>query len=133
MKLDRQIVPFAISGGLGFVVDTAVLYGAMALGAGFYLGRALSFMAAASFTWIFNRSITFTRSAPRHPSFAEWFKYVVAMSVGGAVNYLVSAWSYHHILLVLQFPVLAVAAGSMAGLAVNFLLAKRLIFNSGER
>lgn len=133
MKLDRQIVPFAISGGLGFVVDTAVLYGAMALGTGFYLGRALSFVAAASFTWIFNRSITFTHSAPQYPTFAEWLKYMIAMSVGGAVNYAISAWSYRYIMLVLQFPVLAVAAGSMAGLAVNFLLAKRLIFKSGDR
>ena len=132
MKLDRQIVLFAISGALGFVVDTAVLYGAMALGSGFYWGRAISFMAAASFTWIFNRSITFTHSAPRRPTLAEWLKYLVAMSAGGAVNYAVAAWSYRHVLLALQYPVLAVAAGSIAGLVLNFLLAKLLIFKSAE-
>ena len=47
----RQLASFLVAGALGFLVDVAVLYAALALGAGWILGRLLSFLAAASFTW----------------------------------------------------------------------------------
>jgi putative flippase GtrA len=131
MKLDRQVGAFAFVGGLGFIIDAVVLYGAMALGTGFYSGRLLSFVAAASVTWILNRSITFTHLASRGHTFSEWLKYMIAMCVGGAVNYGTAAWTYHEIQLVMQFPVLAVAAGSIAGLSINYILAKLVIVKSG--
>jgi hypothetical protein len=46
--LAQEFLRFGVVGGIGFVVDTAVLYGALALGAGLYLGRAISYIAAAT-------------------------------------------------------------------------------------
>ncbi|MGH8328291.1 MAG: GtrA family protein, partial [Steroidobacteraceae bacterium] len=55
-----QFVRFGLVGVCGFVVDVTVLYLALALlGVGPYVGRGISYLAAASFTWYLNRRITF--------------------------------------------------------------------------
>lgn len=69
MKWHRQITRFGISGGLGFLVDSGTLQVAMNLGTGFYVGRIISFVIAATFTWMFNRKITFAgKGSTRHIS-----------------------------------------------------------------
>ena len=45
--MHRQFLRFALAGTLGFVVDVGVLYRMLALGLGYYLGRAVSFLTAA--------------------------------------------------------------------------------------
>ena len=49
-----QFLRFGVVGTLGFLVDTAVLYLGLALGLGLYLGRAISYLAAASANWALN-------------------------------------------------------------------------------
>lgn len=131
MPLRREIVGFAVAGVLGFVVDTAVLYSAMLLGLNFYLGRVVSFLAAATFTWWFNRRHSFAGAASGKPLWLEWLQYLGAMLLGGAVNYGVSAWVYATLPVSTTAPLLGVAAGSLAGLVVNFVSAKFLIFRRG--
>ena len=128
MKLSSQILRFGISGILAFLVDAMVLHWAMQIGTGFYLGRAISFFLAATFTWLFNRKITFGNVTPTQSIWREWTTYLAAMLLGGVVNYLVSAWLYREFELVSQWPVLAVAAGSIAGLIFNFSAAKFVVF-----
>lgn len=128
MKLQRQIFRFIIAGGLGFGVDAGALYLAMWLGADFYLGRGLSFLAAATFTWLFNRMLTFRRSRKPGRIYVEWFRYMFAMLIGGSVNYGVSAWMYRDCPIAYQWPVLAVAMGSIAGMGLNFFTAKFVVF-----
>ena len=62
MKLAREFLSFAVVGTIGFVVDLGVLY-VVAPTLGWYGGRVLSFLAAASVTWALNRRFTF---AGRH-------------------------------------------------------------------
>ena len=128
VKLSSQILRFGISGILAFLVDAMVLHWAMQIGTGFYLGRAISFFLAATFTWLFNRKITFGNVTPTQSIWREWTTYLAAMLLGGVVNYLVSAWLYREFELVSQWPVLAVAAGSIAGLIFNFSAAKFVVF-----
>jgi len=122
-----QFGTFAVIGALGFLVDVAVLYGALALGAGWVGGRLLSFLAAASFTWAANRRHTFAATAS---PWREWSRYMVSMAGGMLVNFLV----YSVALVVLPAawwaPGCAVACGSVAGLAVNFVSAKRFVFKN---
>jgi putative flippase GtrA len=125
-KTSVQILRFAIAGVAGLVVDVVVLYLAMALGSGFYLGRAVSFLAAVWTTWRINRRYTF------HPAgdsvWREWWRYLSAMLGGGAVNYLASSAA---IMLLPHWgftPALAVAIGSLAGMSINFISAKLLVF-----
>lgn len=127
-KVPRQFARFALVGVAGLVVDVAVLYGCLWLGLGYYAGRLCSFLAAVWTTWQLNRHYTFADGADEAPP-AQWWRYLLAMLGGGVVNYL----AYSAVLsLVPGFPLLpaiAVAAGSLAGMVVNFSSAKLLVFN----
>ncbi|HEX7964303.1 MAG TPA: GtrA family protein [Gammaproteobacteria bacterium] len=122
-----QFLRFALAGCIGFVVDVAVLYAALWAGLGYYAGRACSFLVAVAVTWQLNRRYTFsaTRTLRLH---SEWFRYLTAMLGGGAVNYAC------YTVIVASFPktgllpAVAVAAGSIAGLMVNFLTSKFWVF-----
>ncbi len=127
-SLGTQIQRFALSGLLGLAVDTAVLYGLMALGGPFALARGASFLAAATFTWAFNRRLTFNAAQPRPPSWGEWLQYLFAMAFGGAVNYGVSLGAYHGLPVVQAYPVLALVLGSGAGMVINFFSARHWVF-----
>ena len=128
--MTSRFLRFAIVGTLGFVVDAGVLALVLQSGlAGFHAGRCLSFLAAASFTWALNRRFTFAdRAASRGNRGTQWARYVAAMSAGAAVNYavyaLVLAWA-GYTALIAPF---AVAAGSIAGLGVNFSAARWFVF-----
>jgi len=127
--LGGELVRFAAAGILGLAVDVAVLYGTMALGMGWLSGRAISFLAAVWATWQFNRRFTFA-PGERLSVWEEWWRYLSAMLVGGVVNYA----AYSTVMIALPgvplLPMLAVAIGSLAGMAVNFLSAKYFVFRS---
>jgi putative flippase GtrA len=116
---------FAAVGVAGFVVDTAVLYAVKGM-LGLYLGRIVSYLAAATLTWALNRRFTFV-TATHAPKFKQWLEFLVANVFGAIVNYGVYSaavtWT-----IAGAFPVLGVAAGSIAGLAVNFTVNKRWVF-----
>lgn len=124
----RQFLSFSVIGTLGFLVDTAILYAVLLFGDFFYLGRALSFLGAATFTWYLNRRITFQNEAS--DILRQWWRFIVTNSGGGLVNYL----TYSLLILAFQFvrdyPVLGVAAGSIAGLIINFNLSRRFVFGA---
>lgn len=127
MKAIREVLFFAISGGLGFLVDTAVLY-LLIDSLGPYLARGFSFLSAVLFTWLFNRSITFKGKSSNMKPRTEFVSYLVLMLCGGVVNYglyscLVSAYK-----LVSEHPVIGVAAGSIAGMFVNLATSKLILF-----
>ncbi|KLU27797.1 polysaccharide synthesis protein GtrA [Caballeronia mineralivorans PML1(12)] len=123
----RQLLRFVIAGGVGFLVDAGVLYLALAVGLGYFSGRAASFLCAVWTTWQINRRYTFT-SARRDSAWVQWWRYLAAMSAGGIVNY--GAYSATVLTLRAQplLPVIAVAIGSIAGMAVNFVTAKLWVF-----
>ncbi|NHZ60831.1 GtrA family protein [Massilia genomosp. 1] len=126
MKLGVQLLRFGVAGVAGLLVDLAVL--ALARGAGLdpYAGRALSFLCAVFATWQINRRYTF------HPAgislWTEWWRYLLAMSGGGLVNFATYS------AIVWCFPTLpynpywGVCAGSLAGMTVNFIGARCFVF-----
>lgn len=126
-SLGHQAWRFAVSGVLGLGVDTAALYALMALGAPFALARVLSFLAAATFTWAFNRRLTFATGEAQPPTWREWLHYLAAMAVGGLLNYGVSLGAYHGWDTVRAYPVLALVLGSAAGMVLNFVSARHLL------
>jgi len=120
------VLRFAIAGVAGLVVDVAVLYLALALGSGFYLGRVLSFLAAVWTTWRINRRYTFQPAGDG--VWREWWRYLSAMLGGGVINYLASSAAILLLPHTTVTPALAVAIGSLAGMSINFLSAKLLVF-----
>ncbi|MFQ3623522.1 MAG: GtrA family protein [Acetobacteraceae bacterium] len=130
-RLTEQMLRFAVIGTLGFLVDTATVYAAhFAAGIGLYGAGVLGFLVAASFTWAMNRRFTFpeARAQARGP---QWLRFVATQAIGFAVN----RGTYAALIAVLpparEHPVLAVAAGSIAGMGVNFVTARQIAFRTG--
>ena len=124
----RQFLSFSAVGTVGFVVDTATLYFALSqLGAGLYGGRVMSYLVAATSTWALNRRFTFhqQRSANR---LGEWGRFLGANAFGGLVNYGVYALLVTASETAAAHPVIGVAAGSVAGLLVNFTASRYVVF-----
>ena len=138
-ELSGQVLRFGIVGGIGFLVDAGVLYAMLSLGLGPYSGRVVSFLAAATTTFFLNRSFTFrrhspsgTHPAPTHPM-GEWLVYLGLMVIGGLVNYGTYAAAVALSEPVHRFPVIGVALGSVAGMAINFWTSKTMVFERKAR
>ena len=128
MSQQRQMFRFAVIGGAGFFVDTGTLYLLHDIGLNLYLARFFSFATGATFTWIGNRHYTFESGPKSRWSIpGEWLRYVVAMGAGGLLNYAVFAAlvALHQGFRV--HPWMAIAAGTAAGLVLNFILARRIL------
>ncbi len=118
---------FSAVGTVGFVVDVSVLTVMVALFGGYYSGRVVSFLSAATFTWWGNRHFTFSKSKSRN-LFLEWARFLAANSAGGALNYSVYALLLNISSIARDWPILPVAAGTLCGLCANYLLSKRFVF-----
>lgn len=127
-----RLVRFAIGGVVGFIVDSGLLYVLIALGLNPYIARVPSFLCAATSTWLVNRYWTFADRRGMRRS-AEWGRYLVAMLVGGAVNYATYAWLLSSSATVRAWPVLGVAAGSLVGMVVNYLSSHFWVFRARTR
>ncbi|MEI6159546.1 MAG: GtrA family protein [Roseococcus sp.] len=130
-KLIEQFLRFGVVGTVGFLVDSAALLGMLALGLGPYGGRVVSYLAAASTTFALNRAWTFRTAKRDAPVAAQWGRFVLLNLVGFAANYGTYAALIATTPLVAEYPVLGVAAGSVAGMFINFGLSRRFVFQSG--
>ena len=97
MKFSRQLLWFSAVGAVGLVVDVAVLLLAREW-LGVYAARLLSFLAAATVTWLLNRRLTFGGQRATGSLWHEYLGYLGLMVAGGLVNYAVYS------LLVWQLP-----------------------------
>ncbi|MGH8171751.1 MAG: GtrA family protein [Rhodanobacteraceae bacterium] len=130
MHLRREIILFAVSGLIGFCVDAGIvqfLVREWAINP--YQARVVSFLAAATTTWSFNRKYTFAGKGGGSKR-RELLRYLLAMAGGFALNYgayaiCVATWP-----LMQTWPAIGVAIGSVAGAVVNFLTSKYWIFRA---
>jgi putative flippase GtrA len=123
-----QIFLFGVTGVAGYVVDTSVLYAGLYLGLGLYLGRAISYLAAVTFTWVLNSRYTF-RQRTTASRFTQWRRFAVSQLSGAVVNLGVYAALVRMSTFCADHPAVGVAAGSSMGMMVNFLAARRYVFN----
>ncbi|MFZ4288307.1 GtrA family protein [Variovorax sp. HJSM1_2] len=125
----RRFGLFCIAGGLAFLVDAGVLYALITwMGTGPYVARLVSFLCAVSTTWVFNRAITFADTRGSSSLWQEWVRYIISQLGGLSVNYLVYAALVWRVEMVRSYPVIGVAAGSIAGLTLNYTLAQWYVF-----
>src|SRR5581483_1137606 len=133
--LSAQFLRFGVVGVVGFLVDAGLLRALLAAGLGYYSGRAISFLSAATATWILNRSFTFRRDAASvrgHPA-TEWLSYLGLMLIGGVATYGAYALAVENSALVRVHPELGVALGSLVGMVINYWTAKTMIFERRVR
>lgn len=136
MKLARflsrlAILRFAMVGSLGMLVDAGVLWLMIhRVGLDPYSGRIVSWLSAATFTWIGNRYFTFgaRRAKGLVPALREWLRFLSANAVGGLVN----VGLYSTLVRFAPPPAnnlyVALVLGVLAGLIFNFTLSKTLVF-----
>jgi putative flippase GtrA len=129
--LRHRFVRFTIVGGVGFVIEAALLtWFATIPGLGAVKGRAISFPVAVVTTWWLNRTLTFqSKNNPRHES----FRYFLVQVLGAITNLAV------FIGLVAAFPgwqpipVLPLFIAAIFGLLVNFPLSRKYVFVQHEK
>lgn len=126
--MPAQFLRFCIVGGIGFVVDA----GALTLlidfaGLGLLWGRVVSYLIAATVTWLLHRHFTFPHG--KHaPHGTQWLRFVLVNGVGVGINYGIYAVLVLNVALFAETPALAVAAGSIAALAFNFFASRHFVF-----
>jgi putative flippase GtrA len=131
MKVPREMVLFGIGGVFGLLIDAGIVQLLVGLaGWNAYGARVVSFLAAASFTWWWNRRHTFADRSSGRSAHAEWLHWVGLMSVGAVINYGI------YVLCLILFPVLhrwpavAAAAGSTVAAVANFAVARGVLFKA---
>jgi len=128
-RLAMQFLRFGTVGAAGFVVDTAAVY-LLRGWLGLYGAGAAAYVGAATFTWLLNRIWTF-RGAHRGGIGRQWALFLAAQSLGFVVNRGVFATLVTVSPLCEAHPVLAVFAGTLAGMFLNFATARRFVFAQG--
>jgi putative flippase GtrA len=126
----RRMAPlflrFGSVGLAGFIVDTAVVYGTKRW-LGLYGAGALSYIVAASCNWMLNRHWTFAHR-PRKPMAQQWLLFLTTSLPGLVFNRGAYALLIATVPLCARHPILAIVAGSAAGMTANFIMAHRVVF-----
>jgi putative flippase GtrA len=124
--LTPLLLRFGSVGLFGFCMDTAVVY-ATRRWLGLYAAGLFSYLVVASVNWALNRYWTF-RDRPRASLHRQWALFLAANLIGLAFNRGAYIALIATVPLCVQYPVLAVAAGAVAGMGINFMAAHRLVF-----
>ena len=118
---------FAVSGGIGFLIDVSVYY-LTSLLVSYYIARLISFISAVLFTWWFNRNVTFNDVIKNSNIIIEFFKYLSSMIVGGLLNYITFILSMNTFDMVKLYPIIGLALGSIVGMFINFILSRFIVY-----
>jgi putative flippase GtrA len=129
-RMPAEFLRFAVAGTVGFGVDSALLLAFTSLlGWPALLARLASFAIALVVTWLINRAWTFRASGKRAAGIgAEFASYGAVQLAGGAVNYAVYAAVVFALGREPWQLIVALAAGSGAGMVLNYLGARRFVF-----
>ncbi len=124
--LAGQFMRFGMVGLVGFVADTATVYGLRGW-LGLYGAGAVAYLSGATTTWFLNRIWTF-RGRGSGRAHHQWARFLGANLLGFTLN----RGTYFLLITISPFcvayPVVAVFAGAIAGMFVNFHLSRTLVF-----
>ena len=121
-----QFMMFGTVGAVGFLFDTATVYSLRHL-LGLYGAGVVAYVVAASVNWLLNRLWTF-RDRRHGRMHQQWLRFLVANLGGFALNRGTYVLLVMAVALCAEQPVLAVAAGAMVGMGLNFALSRALVF-----
>jgi putative flippase GtrA len=121
-----QFMRFAVVGMIGLVIDTATVYG-LRHPLGLYGAGMVAYVTAASGNWVLNRVWTF-RGQGSGPAHRQWGMFMLTNLAGFVLNRGTYAILVTFVAAAADQPVIATAAGSIAGMFVNFSLSRRLVF-----
>jgi putative flippase GtrA len=93
------------------------------------VARLLSYLGAATTTWMLHRHLTFP-AARRHRKVRQWLAFVVVNGAGALLNYGIYAALVLYIGFFGDHPVAAVAVGSGVAFVMNFWANKTWVFRA---
>jgi len=126
----RLLVQFGMFGmvGLGgLVVDTGTVY-ALRHSVGLYVAGLAAYFTAATATWFFNRLWTFRHLGRTDPWHVQWRRFLTANLGGFIINRGVYMLLVTFVDIAAREPVIAVFAGAVAGMTLNFNLSRKMVF-----
>lgn len=123
----RQFIRFAGVGGIGFVVDGAILFALVGGGVDPFIARLMSFPFATFATWWFNRAWTF-RDRSSYRARSELAGYLAVQLTGAFVNYCVYSLTLSLFGTSLFVTLLSFCFGLTCGFLLNFIGARHLVF-----
>lgn len=122
-----EILRFGVVGTAGFLADAGVLSLLLYWSMPPSWARLISFPIALSVTWLANRHWTFSEGRSRRPV-QQYIRYATIQIAGASLNLAI----YFSLIamggLFKTYPVLALAAGSVSAMFVNYYLSRRLAF-----
>ena len=124
--LAAQFLRFGIVGMAGLIIDTATVY-ALRHSMGLYGAGLVAYLTASTGNWILNRAWTF-RGQGSGPAHRQWARFLVANLAGFVLNRGTYVLLVTFVPAAADQPVIATAAGAIAGLGVNFILSRKLVF-----
>jgi putative flippase GtrA len=126
LAMVAQFIRFGAVGLAGLVVDTATVYG-LRHSLGLYGAGAVAYVLAATGNWVLNRIWTF-RGLGSGSAHRQWAMFMITNLGGFVLNRGTYAILVTFVAAAADQPVIATAAGSVAGMFVNFSLSRRLVF-----
>lgn len=121
-----QFTKFGVVGVIGFLIDTATVYGLRG-SIGLYGAGGVAYLVAASGNWVLNRVWTF-RGHGSGPAHRQWALFMTTNLLGFALNRGTYALLVTFVAQCAAQPVYAVAAGAVAGMFVNFSMSRSVVF-----
>lgn len=126
IALLAQFLRFGTVGVIGFGFDTATVY-ALRGRLGLYGAGMAAYFVAASANWALNRAWTF-RGRGGGRAHRQWALFLAANCCGLVLNRGTYAALIATTPICAAYPVLAVAAGGVAGMFANFAVSRNLVF-----
>jgi putative flippase GtrA len=127
IRLLVQFVMFGMAGLVGFAIDTATVY-ALRHSVGLYVAGLAAYFTAASGTWLCNRLWTFRHVGRKDPWHVQWRRFLAANLTGFVINRGVYILLVTFVAVAARQPVIAVFAGALAGMTLNFNLSRKMVF-----
>jgi putative flippase GtrA len=123
--LFRQLGSFVVVGTVCFALN-AILVELLVKSCGPLYAQVIAFPIVASVAWYLNRRYTF--GASDRSVVREWMHYIFANLLGWVANNGVYVLLVFKLPIAARHPAIAVAAGSIAGLAFNFVISRAVVF-----
>ncbi|MBS1016858.1 GtrA family protein [Acetobacter persici] len=122
-----RLFKFATVGGLGLVWDSGTVYALRPL-IGLTAATLVAYFVAATLNWMLNRIWTFKGAGQHDHPVLQWLRFLLANSLGFLLNRGTVYTLFYTVPLCVAYPVLALAAGSLAGMFANFNLSQKMVF-----
>jgi putative flippase GtrA len=127
IRLLVQFMMFGLVGLVGFSIDTVTVYALWHL-VGLYVAGVAAYFTAATGTWICNRLWTFRHMARSDSWHVQWRRFLAANLGGFVINRGLYALLVTFVDVAAREPVIAVFAGAVAGMTLNFNLSRKMVF-----